>query len=96
MKHKPISTHLATLDPVKDHQEISFLLTCHCFPWDTEKALEFALFRTFAVPSISKLLSETGEFRKRPRKRYDDTELIMYEILEGAMTAKGQNVPFGG
>lgn len=82
MKNKPISAHIATLDPLTDHKEIAFLLSCHSFWWDTEKALEFALFRTFAVPSISKLLSETGEFRRRPRKRYDDTELIMYEILE--------------
>jgi len=82
VKHKHISTNIQNLDPVTDHHQIAFLLTCHCFWWDMEKALEFALFRTFAVPSISKLLSQTGEFRQRPRKRYDDTELIMYEILE--------------
>ena len=58
------------------------LLTAYVFPWDIERALEFALFRTYAVPTISKLLSETGEFRRRTRKRYDDTELIMYELTE--------------
>lgn len=79
---KPISAHIATLDPIKDHQEISYLLGTQSFYWDTEKALEFALFRTYAVPSISQLLSQTGEFKKRPRKRYDDTELILAEILE--------------
>lgn len=77
-----ISNRIAQLDPVQDHQEIVFLLNCHVFPWDIERSLEFALFRTFAVPSISKLLSETEEFKKRPRKRYDDTELILYEIIE--------------
>ncbi|MEX0882405.1 MAG: oxygenase MpaB family protein, partial [Cyclobacteriaceae bacterium] len=40
------------------------------------------LFRTFAVPSISRLLAATGEFTHRTRKRYDDTELILYEILQ--------------
>jgi hypothetical protein len=85
MNNKPFSSKIATLDPEKDHREIAFLLTCHCFPWDLERALEFALFRTFAVPSISKILAGTGEFTARPRKRYDDTELILYEILEHGM-----------
>ncbi len=81
-KRKPITDRISTLDPVKDHQEIVFLLNCHTFYWDIERALEFALFRSYAVPSISQLLSKTREFKKRPRKRYDDTELIMSEILE--------------
>lgn len=85
MSKKPYSARIATLDPEQDHKEIAFLLTCHCFPWDMERALEFALFRTFAVPSISKILAGTGEFTTRPRKRYDDTELILYEILEHGM-----------
>jgi hypothetical protein len=46
------------------------------------RALEFALFRTYCVPSISRLLSATGEFRTRPQKRYDDTALLMGELLE--------------
>ena len=40
------------LDPENGHQEIVSLLTNYEFPWDIEKALEFALFRTYAVPSI--------------------------------------------
>lgn len=85
MKVKFFSDRISQLDPKKDHREIAFLLTCHCFPWDMERALEFALFRTFAVPSISKILVGTGEFTSRTRKRYDDTELILYEILEHGM-----------
>jgi hypothetical protein len=64
---------IATLDPQRDHRQIVFLLTAYVFPWDIERALEFALFRTYAVPSISGLLCKTGEFVRRPRKRYDDT-----------------------
>ncbi|GAA0878381.1 oxygenase MpaB family protein [Algoriphagus jejuensis] len=79
---KPFSAQLQSLDPQTDHEQISFLLSCHVFPWDMERSLEFALFRTFAVPSISALLADTGEFVSRPRKRYDDTELILAEILE--------------
>lgn len=37
----------------------------------TMQALEFALFLTYGVPSISKLLHKTGEFRKNVGKRWD-------------------------
>lgn len=84
---KPFSAQIQSLDPDTDHEQISFLLSCHVFPWDLERSLEFALFRTFAVPSISGLLAETGEFISRPRKRYDDTELILFEILEHGMNS---------
>jgi dephospho-CoA kinase len=51
------------------------------FPWDTNRALELALLKTFCLPSISALLSSTGEFEQRPRKRYDDTGLMVAELL---------------
>lgn len=90
MKRK-ITERLATLDPEKDSEEIMYLLQCYEFPWDYERALEFALFRTYAVPSISALLYKTGEFISRPQKRYDDTELILYEITEnGFDSERGQ------
>ncbi|MEM7127816.1 MAG: oxygenase MpaB family protein [Chloroflexota bacterium] len=79
---KQHSAQIAQLDPMQDYHEIVRLLTFYVFPWDIERALEFALFRTYAVPTISALLAQTGEFSQRPRKRYDDTELILYEILE--------------
>jgi hypothetical protein len=87
MSRKSFSSQIALLDPSQEHEQISFLLSCHVFPWDLERALEFALFRTFAVPSISSLLAQTGEFQHRPRKRYDDTELILFEILEHGMNS---------
>src|SRR3984957_5997074 len=70
------------LDPEKDDQRIVFLSTCYDFAFDTTRALEFALFRTFCVPSISALLDRTGEFRARAQKRYDDTDLIVSELME--------------
>jgi len=82
---------ISRLDPVRECREIVLLLTCFEFPWDIERALEFALFRTYAVPSISGLLDKTGEFARRPRKRYDDTELLLAEILEnGFDSPRGQ------
>ena len=51
------------------------------FPWDITRSLELALLKTFCVPSIAGLLDRTGEFEKRPRKRYDDTGLMVAELL---------------
>jgi hypothetical protein len=70
------------LDPERDHQRIVFLSSCYDFPFDTTRALEFALFRTFCVPSISALLNRSGEFRNRAQKRYDDTDLLISELIE--------------
>ena len=85
------SKEIETLDSRVDYERICFLLSAYEFSWDIEKALEFALFRTYAVPSISALLSHTGEFRDRTRKRYDDTELLMSEISEnGQASERGQ------
>jgi len=86
-----ISKRIEALSPVNDYEEIIKLLSYTLFPWDIERALEFALFRTYAVPSISRLLAGTGEFTNRPRKRYDDTELLMGEIFEhGVESERGQ------
>jgi hypothetical protein len=82
MRRFAILEEIRRLDPVTDHQRIVFLSTCHEFPFDTTRALEFALFRTFAVPSISALLDRTGEFQRRPQKRYDDTDILVSTLLE--------------
>ncbi|KQU55260.1 hypothetical protein ASG84_22770 [Rhodococcus sp. Leaf278] len=70
------------LDPVRDCHTIHRITAGYEFPWDYQRALEFALFRTYCVPTISALLAATGEFEKRPQKRYDDTSLLMSEMLE--------------
>lgn len=57
------------------------------FPWDIERALEFALYRSYAVPSISALLSYTGEFSRCPQRRYDDTELLLSEVMENGFSS---------
>jgi hypothetical protein len=80
-----VARKIASLDPETDYEEIARLLYGFEFSWDIERALEFALFRTYAVPSISKLLAKTGEFECRPRKRYDDTELILAEAMENGL-----------
>ena len=69
--------HNDRLDPQRDFIEIYAKVVAHEFPWDMNQALGFALFRTYAVPGIGRLLDETGEFTQRPQKRYDDTALLL-------------------
>ena len=69
-------------DPRADCVDIARRLGTVTFPWDTTRSLEMALFRTFASPRIGALLNATGEFAGRTQKRYDDTDLIVSEIVE--------------
>ncbi len=79
--------HVARLDPGTDHAEIYRILTLHEFPWDFNQALSFALFRTYAVPSIGDLLDRTGEFTGRCQRRYDDTALLLEAPLVHGFTS---------
>ncbi len=60
---------IARLDPEKDFEEISRIVSYYEFPWDIQQSLSFALFRTYAVPSIGRLLYDTGEFTTHTQKR---------------------------
>jgi hypothetical protein len=73
---------IARLDPERDAQRIVFLDASHEFPWDTQRALELAFYRTFAVPSIAELLDSTGEFTERAQRRYDDTQILISAFCE--------------
>ena len=71
--------HIATLDPEKDYEQIYRILLTHEFPWDFVQSLSLALFRTYAVASIGRLLDQTGELTRNTQKRYDDTTLLLEE-----------------
>jgi hypothetical protein len=47
-------------------------------------SLELALFKTFTVPTISKILACTGEFGNdvKVARRAEDTDLIICEVVE--------------
>ena len=70
------------LDPEHDCQRIVHLSFGYEFCWDSTRALELALYRTYCVPSISGLLDRTGEFYRRAQRRYDDTALLVAELIE--------------
>ncbi|MGK4580049.1 oxygenase MpaB family protein [Kitasatospora sp. HPMI-4] len=79
------------LDPETDFAEIYRISSQYEFPWDTNQSLGFALYRTYAVPSIGRLLAGTGEFTGRTQKRYDDTVLILDAVVEhGFDSAQGR------
>src|SRR5207244_6594105 len=65
MPRSRILDEIRRLDPQRDDQRIVYLSTCFEFPFDTTRALAFALFRSFASPSVSALLDRTGEFAAR-------------------------------
>jgi hypothetical protein len=73
---------LRRLDPERDAQRIVFIDASLEFPWDTQRSLELAFYRTYAVPSIAKLLDSTGEFTERAQKRYDDTQILISAFCE--------------
>lgn len=77
-----IAREIAQLDPQTDNQRIMYLLNTYEHPWLMRKALEFALFRTYAVPSISRLLQATNQFQQHGQKRYDDTSLLISTLVE--------------
>ncbi len=74
--------YIRTLDPEADRHEIHRLTAGYEFPFDYQRSLEFALFRTYCVPSVSAVLAQSGEFEQRPQKRYDDTAILMAEMVE--------------
>ncbi|KAI8806137.1 hypothetical protein BJ742DRAFT_740736 [Cladochytrium replicatum] len=61
--------------------QLYMLLMEHEFPRLILISTEFALFKTYSIPTISKLLRATGEFRRNPLKRVEDTTLLMEEHI---------------
>ena len=91
MKRTAWADRTAALDPETDYAEIYRILTLHEFPWDFNQALSFALFRTYAVPSIGDLLDRTGEFTGRCQRRYDDTALLLEApLVHGFASPEGR------
>ena len=70
------------LDPERDAARIMHLAFGYEFCWDSVRALEIALYRTYCVPSISGLLDRTGEFYQATQRRYDDTAILIAEMCE--------------
>ena len=91
MANSKILKKITSLHPKKDAWEIVRLTVFYEFPWDFNRALELALYKTFAVPSIVKILHNTKQFENDSQKRYDDTDLFLSEIIENGLgVGRGQ------
>jgi hypothetical protein len=78
-------------DPDRDYLPIFRLTFDMTFGWEVRRALELAIFHTFAAPSISEILDRTGEFAHRGQKRYDDTVALLREIArDGPASPRGR------
>jgi hypothetical protein len=85
MKRDHWQQEIARLDPETEFEQIARIVAMYEFPWDSQQALSFALFRTYAVPSIGRLLFDTGEFTGAVQKRHDDTAILLEAIAERGM-----------
>lgn len=65
------------------HDIINYLSIAE-FPWTVLKSLQFALFRTYGIPTISKLLVATKQLSSRDNatKRYADTGMLIGEFTQ--------------
>ncbi len=88
MKRFERLAQIRRLDPVADALEIYRISVAYEFPWDYTRALELALYRTYAVPSIGRLLARTAELTERTQKRYDDTVLLLDTVVEHGFTTE--------
>ncbi|KAJ4367692.1 hypothetical protein N0V83_007277 [Neocucurbitaria cava] len=63
------------------------------FPWMTGKALSFALFKTYGIPTISKLLCDTQQLSQveYAGRRYVDTSVLIIEFLAHSPTSDRAN-----
>lgn len=72
---------LGALDPRKDTQAINVHTLYVEFPFLIRRSLEFGIFRGFGIPEISRVLQKGGHFACNASKRYDNTDILMQEML---------------
>lgn len=73
-----------------DAMQIQLDLSQLEFPFLFEKSLQFALFRSYGIPTVSKLLVATSQFTEPSTacKRYTDTEVLVTEIIANEPAAE--------
>jgi len=72
----------------EEAQQIIHVSSLYDMPMIDYYALSFALFKTYAIPSISKVLANTKEFSSKElvSKRYADTEILIGTWLNCPMS----------
>ncbi|CAE6434645.1 unnamed protein product [Rhizoctonia solani] len=75
-------------------QKIIWVSSLYDFPFLVEKSLEFALFKTYGIESISKLLLKTGQLSKElnASRRYVDTAILIQTWVHVPITGPGSGL----
>ncbi|CAE6466359.1 unnamed protein product [Rhizoctonia solani] len=75
-------------------QKIIWVSTQYDFPTVCEKAVELALFKTYGIESISKLLLKTGQLSKESNasRRYVDTAILIQTWVHVPITGPGSGL----
>ncbi|KAJ7626092.1 hypothetical protein FB45DRAFT_922921 [Roridomyces roridus] len=83
-----------TLTPV-EAQEVVQLVSMYDMPFLAEQALSFANFKTYAIPTISKLLCETRQLASEEHvsRRYADTRILALTWQNCSLS--GRSIPTG-
>lgn len=91
MARADILEQILRLSPERDHARIAYLSAAFDFPWDTQRAYELALLRSFAVPKSSELLVATQKFTAHTQARYHDTSRLISQLgLHGYDSPEGR------
>ncbi|KIV88347.1 hypothetical protein PV10_08038 [Exophiala mesophila] len=71
-------------------------MSCFEFPALFTKGLQFALFRTYGIPTISSLLFKTTQLsaEKNVPKRYADTTILLFDIMSAEPNSERANNAF--
>ncbi|KAH7299941.1 hypothetical protein KP509_24G037000 [Ceratopteris richardii] len=72
---------IARLHSLRHRYAILIHMSFVDFPFICKLSLEFGLFRTYSIPSISRILFKSGNFPANSSKRYDDTEILVKELF---------------
>ncbi|KAI8918936.1 hypothetical protein BC831DRAFT_406230 [Entophlyctis helioformis] len=86
--NKAASMPFPTNDNLASAHKILAAMSFLEFPFLQTKSLEFGFFKTYAIPSISKLLLATGEMTSFCERRLVDTELLVREFSERPLSSE--------
>ena len=91
--HPDVMKELKSLDEVQDCERIAQILYCYEFNFDFSRALEVALFYTYASQPVAHLLNKTQQFSKQGQRRLEDTTILLALLLQnGWDSEKGKRV----
>src|SRR5690242_12912710 len=67
----------------RDHEAIMRRLVGHDFPWDYQRSLiDLGFAKGLIAPRVAGLIAAQGYFQAHLQKRYDDTSIILIEIIK--------------